>query len=94
MTGLPDFNYPAFRTATLDLIARGYEVVSPVECSEHLEGTGASWADYLRADLPELVTCDVIVLLDGWHKSKGARLEHHVALELGMEVLTVEEALA
>lgn len=93
MTNMPEFNYPAFNHATDELRRRGHFVISPVECGEHLDGTAAEWADYLRADIPELVQCDTIVLLSGWHRSKGARLEHHIALELGMAVLTLAEAL-
>jgi hypothetical protein len=93
MSGLPNFNYPAFYEATFELRRRGHFVISPVECAEHLDGTGAEWADYMRVDLPELVQCDTIVLLHGWHRSRGARLEHHIALELGMRVLTLAEAL-
>lgn len=93
MTNMPELNYPAFNHATSELRRRGHSVISPVECGEHLEGTDARWEDYLCADIPELVTCDTIVLLHGWHRSKGARLEHHIALELGMRVLTLAEAL-
>lgn len=93
MSGLPEFNYPAFVEATRELRRRGHFVISPAECTEHLDSATAEWADYLRADIPELVQCDTIVLLHGWHRSKGARLEHHIALELGMAVMTLAEAL-
>ena len=33
-----------------------------------------------------LEKCNVIVLLDGWHQSKGARVELGVALSLEMEI--------
>lgn len=96
MTGYPEFNYPAFHKAAADLRAHGYEVVSPAEqdADSGLDPGSSQWADFVRWDLRVLVDCDGIVLLDGWHKSKGARLEHHVALELGMDVQTIHEALA
>lgn len=93
MTGYPEFNYPAFREAKSQLLTHGHEVISPLDECAHL-GDGAEWRDYMIANIPAVVDCDAIVLLDGWHKSKGARLEHHIALELGMKVLTIHEALA
>ena len=39
----------------------------------------------MRADIAVLVTCESVAMLDGWTASRGARLEHHIATELGME---------
>ncbi len=80
MTGLPGLNFPAFEAAATALRAKGYEVVSPHEDDK----PGLEWHEYLRADLALLVTCDAIASLPGWEQSKGARLEHHVADELGL----------
>ena len=40
----------------------------------------------MRADISALLECDTIVLLPGWPKSRGARLELTIAMELGMDV--------
>jgi hypothetical protein len=96
MTGYPEFNYPAFHEASAALREYGYEVVSPAEIDAEsglLAGTSL-WEDFIRHDVRILTYCDGIVLLDGWHKSRGARLEHHIALTLNMDVLTLAEALA
>jgi hypothetical protein len=90
MTGLPDMNFPAFHSAALELRRRGHDVVSPAETGLPW---GLEWDEYLRHDIGLLCECDTIVLLQGWHRSKGSRLEHHIALELGMQVLTLAEAL-
>lgn len=92
MTGLPDFNRPAFHAAAAQLRAAGYEVVSPAELdSTHPiadpDGSGA-WGRYMRRDIPHLLTCDGVALLPGWTESKGARLEAHNAKELGMRIGT------
>ena len=40
----------------------------------------------MRVAIPELCKCDAIYMLEGWRHSKGARLEHTIARELGMEI--------
>lgn len=96
MTGFEEFNYPAFHAHAEALRARGHEVVSPAEQDlvSGLNPEVAEWHEFIRWDLKVLVDCEAIVLMDGWHKSRGARLEHHVADALGMQVLTIHEALA
>lgn len=88
MTGLPEFNYPAFHAEAARLRQLGYHVENP---ADHGMIQGFEWADYLRLDMQKLITCEVIALLPGWDKSKGARLEYHVATELGMQVYTASQ---
>jgi len=40
-----------------------------------------------------LVTCDAILMLDGWQDSHGARLELTVASAVKMRVLFVDDIL-
>ena len=84
MTGLLDHNYPAFNAAAAKLRAAGFVVSNPAENDE-----AATWADYMRKDIAQLVACDWIALLPGWEESKGAKLEHHIATSLGMPVLAL-----
>lgn len=81
MTGVPDKNFPAFRTAAEQLRQAGYEVVDPSTLGEH---DNWAWADYLKRDLPEMLKCDGLALLPGWEHSRGAGLEYLVARGLGM----------
>jgi hypothetical protein len=90
MTGLPNFNYDAFFAARETLTARGYEAVSPTESTNDVivtEAEAQPWDFYMRLAIPLLLTCDAIHLLDGWEKSRGARLERYIAVELRMEVI-------
>lgn len=84
MTGLPDFNYPAFKAAAELLRAKGIEVENPAE--NPIPDCG-SWAGYMRFALVQICRCDAVFMLPGWEKSKGARLELHVAQQLGLQVL-------
>ena len=91
MTGLPEFNYPAFEAAARDLRALGFDVSNPVEI-DHAAGHDVnrdgpqSHRDYMRRDLPEVLSCDAVVVLPGWENSKGARIEVGVAVECGLGV--------
>lgn len=83
MTGLPDLNFPAFHGEASWLRAMGNEVINPAEVNPD---PATKWEDCMRADIAQLVTCDGIHMLAGWEKSRGATLEHHIALSLGMEI--------
>jgi hypothetical protein len=84
MTGIPEFNYPAFNAAAAELRARGYTVVSPTEL--HDGDTSRPYDFYLRLGLRALLDCDEIVLLPGWEDSRGACLEREIAQALGMAI--------
>jgi len=88
MRGLPDFNFPAFDAAADDLRSRGFDVFSPAELDRDLDGPGVErpFVDYMARDLPEVCSADAIVLLPGWQRSTGARLEAHVAAAVGVKV--------
>lgn len=83
MTGLPDFNYPAFHAAAAALRAVGHQVENP---AENPDPACKSWAGYMRMALAQLVTCDAIYLLKGWERSKGANIECDLAFVLGLEI--------
>lgn len=87
MSGLPDYNYPAFNTAAAWLRVEGHEPLNPVD-TEALNVTGEtrSWDWYMRHALGMVIRADGIALLPGWETSKGATLEHFVALQLGMDI--------
>jgi len=89
MSNLPDFNYPAFHKAAASLRANGLHVENPAENPTPECGT---WAAYMRMAMAQLLTCDTIALLPGWTASRGARLEHKVAVELGMRVVVLDGA--
>ena len=88
MSGIPEFNFPAFHTAAARLRNVGFEVVSPAEAN----GTDTSqpWDYYMRRDLVHLAGCKMVAVLPGWRNSKGAALEVYVATALGMPVVEAD----
>lgn len=85
MSGITDFNYPAFNRAAKFLRNLGHEVVNPAEIDNG--DTSKPREYYLRHDLKSLLDCNAIAVLPGWQSSRGARLEMEVAAQLGLGVL-------
>jgi hypothetical protein len=86
MTGIKDYNYPAFYEAEERLTALGHRCMNPARLSAPL-GMDAKWEEYMRNSLKHLMDCEGIALLPNWEDSRGARLEHTIAVALGMAVL-------
>ena len=86
MTGVPGFNYAAFKEAAQQLAACGHEVENPAANpkpeSEH-------WRDCMRQALRQLVGCDAVALLPNWHTSRGAQIEMRLAIDLDLPVASV-----
>ncbi len=89
MTGLPGFNYGAFRRATEQLRSSGWKIHTPTEIRMpgNKEPGEYDWKEYMRWSLGLLLECDGIILLPGWVHSEGAVLEFQVAKKLEMEIL-------
>jgi hypothetical protein len=90
MTGLPEFNYPAFNAAAAQLRAAGFHVENP---AENPVPECKSWQGYMRLAVIQLATCDRIVTLPGWQDSRGARVEVDLGIALGMDVVDLDYLL-
>lgn len=85
ISGMPEFNHPAFNAAAAGLRTAGWKVINPVELDDG--DTSREWHYYLRRDLAELTKATHIYMLPGWPNSRGASLEFDVAQRLGMTVI-------
>lgn len=115
MRGKEFFNFPAFDNAKLWLEHCGYVAISPADLDReagfdpYLLGSEADWnnlekcdfslSDAIDRDIKALKQCDLIYMLHGWERSKGAKAEKALAEWMGLEVLhqepedVLEEAL-
>lgn len=91
MTGLPEFNYPAFFDAAKALAERGIDSINPAR-EEGREGC-SDWVSFMRASLRDLADCDGIALLPGWQNSRGAAMEYRIGHDLGLPVKRLSEWL-
>lgn len=84
MTGIKDFNYPAFDSAEKNWIERGWLVSNP---TKHADGdTTKPYSFYIRASVLEVLEVDALALLPGWQNSKGANLEYTIATLLDLPI--------
>lgn len=91
MTGLPDYNYPAFNEAAALMREQGHIVYNPAEYP--YDGPLDQFP--LRAAFHEYCgwICDraeAILMLPGWSRSKGATAERCLALAIGVKVMGAE----
>lgn len=80
MSGLPAYNRPKFNLVTDELRRRGYYVLNPAR-----QPLGLEYQEYMKRGLYDVHRSDGLALLPGWEESNGARLEHRIAMSLGLE---------
>ena len=88
MSGLPDYNYPAFNREAHALREAGLEVRNPADIDGH---SGWTWQQWMREALRLQLDADVVHMLPGWRKSRGARIEHRLARILGQQITGANE---
>ena len=89
ITGTNDFA-SRFNNAEVKLKQHGYDVLNPVSFNKDIPDD-ASWEDYMKNCLQYIAKADAIYMLDGWRMSKGANIEHRIAMDLGIRVLYEKE---
>ena len=87
VTGVSGFE-KHFRKAAELLRSKGFEPVDPTAPGLV---PGAGYRYYIDRGLRLLEDCGFIAMLPGSEKSKGARLELHYAVLVGMPVLQISE---
>lgn len=81
MSGLVEFNRPAFMFNAAKLTGRGHVALNPAILPD-----GLSQAQYMDICLAMLRCADAIYLLNGWEASLGAIAEKSLAEKLGIEI--------
>lgn len=100
MTGIEDYNRPAFYDTAEAFRDGGYVVFNPADNDVRLFGSHEACDEAINEDRQgalrimlgsdlEFITqeADVIAMLPGWENSKGARAEHATAVALGLEII-------
>jgi len=72
-----------FAKAEKELQEKGFETVNPMALNHQHD---KSWHSYMKVDIKALCDCDEIFMLLNWVDSKGAIIEHTIAMYLGIKV--------
>ena len=87
MTGVDDFNRPAFRAAAERLQAAGYAPICPADI---VGADNWEWSDWMREALRWMLMADAVALLPGWRESRGAMVEFALCAELDIPCEPIE----
>lgn len=82
MTGLPEFNKPAFFNREGSLKQDNWIVLNPAILPD-----GLQHHEYMGICLPMVRVADAVFMLKGWQSSKGANMEHDYAKDIGLEII-------
>lgn len=94
MTGLPEFNVPAFHAAAAAWRAVGWEVLNPAESFGG--DTTRTYREYAKHDMALLLSVDAIAMLPGWDgpNARGSVWEREIAILLGATVFDATQPIA
>ncbi|MGQ4876838.1 MAG: DUF4406 domain-containing protein [Promethearchaeia archaeon] len=90
MTLLNNYNLVEFKEKEKELRKKYTQVINPHNIHRE-KNKQIKYEEYIRQDILELLDCDCIYMLCGWENSKGARLEHHIASVLQLEIYYQEQ---
>ena len=89
MTGLPEYNFPAFMAAEHSLRLQYPEAII-INPAKNFEGcTDLEYKQYIQMNIAQVQSANHIHLLKGHEHSKGAKMEVAIATCLGHEI-TIE----
>lgn len=81
MTGIEDYNYPAFNAAAKRLKSDGQTPLNPAA-----NPSGLEYKHYMDIAMAMIRSSDAVLCLSGWRDSRGARAEVAYAESLGLDI--------
>ena len=93
MSGIKDYNFPAFFKAQRRWAKEGHLVFNPAAQPGESEITKLPddqvqdmFPTLIRRDIALILQCSAIAVLPGWINSRGAKFEAHLACVLGLPI--------
>jgi hypothetical protein len=69
---------------TLVELNKNYYPILPMDLPHYHD---QKWSSYMREDIKAMMDCQGIYLIEGWEKSKGARIEKELAESLDFKII-------
>ena len=85
MSGVENYR-ETFEAAARELTAAGHIVINPAEILQVMPAGAADRADFLLIDLHLLASAEAMLLLPGWHVSRGCLAERAFCQAVGIPV--------
>lgn len=90
ITGLPNGNKEAFQAYEDRFVNMQFEVVNPHKLHTEEQEKTFEWSDFMKSDIKALLDCQVVAMMPGWEKSKGANIEIYIARNLNIPVINAD----
>lgn len=84
ISGIENEAHAIFQRAENELKQLGFEPINPMALNHEHD---KSWHSYMKEDVKALCDCNAIYMLSNWADSKGAIIEHTIAMYLGLDVI-------
>lgn len=86
MSGLPEYNRPAFNTEALHQQQKGHVVLNPA-----ILPAGLTEPQYMGICIEMVKIADEVIMLPNWVNSQGATAEFHYAMKCGKVIRQAED---
>lgn len=83
ISGIENEAFYIFQKAETNLIKEGFEPVNPMKLNHNHD---KSWSNFMKEDIKALCDCDSIYMLKNWTESRGAIIEHGLAIMLEIKI--------
>ena len=85
MTGISNYK-ERFDEIAHELESKGYTVLNPAALPK-----GLAYGEYFPICIAMIEAAETVLMIPGWHQSKGACLEHMYAKTVGKEIAYYDE---
>lgn len=88
ISGVENGNKDKFQKAEDILSLLGFKAINPHKVLPEKEEY--TWEDYMKADIKALMDCDIIVMMDCYTDSRGAKIEMEIAQHVSIPVWHID----
>jgi hypothetical protein len=80
-------HFKTFRDYLISIVGDNVEIINPAETDDE----NKAWSEWIIHDLKIIETCDILIVLPGYKRSKGSNIEMLFANGAGLKVMNIYE---